>query len=141
MSKAKTSVVVPGPREEVFRLFADRENYGALVPPVGCTLVEPGTAERQGTGAVHKVGIGPVGMKERITALEPGRSFTYQAVSGLPVRHWIGTVEFHDDPKGTRVDYSLDVEARVPVPAAVLAVVVKGLAGGLARGASKQLRK
>lgn len=141
MSKAKTSVVVPGPREEVFRLFADRENYGALVPPVGCTLLEPGTAERQGTGAVHKVGIGPVGMKERITALEPGRSFTYQAVSGLPVRHWIGTVEFHDDPKGTRVDYSLDVEARVPVPAAVLAVVVKGLAGGLARGASKQLRK
>lgn len=141
MGSATTSVIVPGKREDVFALFADRENYGKLVAPVGCTLLQPGTSERQGVGAVHRVGVGPAGLREKITALVPGRSFTYQAVSRMPVRHWIGTVDFHDDPSGTRVDYTLDVEARLPVPSAVLAVVVKGLAGGLARGAAKQLRR
>lgn len=140
MSTATATVVVPGPREEVFTLFADRENYRNLVAPVGATLVTPGAEERQGTGAIHRVGIGPLGMREKITALDPGRSFTYQAVTPLPVRHWIGTVVFHDDPAGTRVEYTLDVEARVPLPKPVLSAVVRGLAGGLGRGATKVLR-
>lgn len=141
MGSATANVVVPGSREDVFALFADRENYRKLVAPVGGTLLKPGMSERQGEGAVHRVGVGPVGLREQIVALVPGRSFTYQAITPLPVRHWIGTVDFHDDPVGTRVEYTLDVESRVPVPAAVLSVIVKGLAGGLARGATKQLRQ
>ncbi|SHG99257.1 Ribosome association toxin PasT (RatA) of the RatAB toxin-antitoxin module [Jatrophihabitans endophyticus] len=142
MGSWTTSVLVPGPREEVFALFADRENYRALVPPVGARLVRPGRDRRQGEGAVHRVGLGPLGLREQIVALEPGRSFTYRAVTPLPVRHYIGVVDFHDDPRGgTRVDYTLDVEAVVPVPGPLLAVVVAGLAGGLARGATRELRR
>lgn len=136
----RTSVTVEAPREQVFALFADRENYRDLVGPVGGRLVTPGTSSRQGEGAVHKIGVGPVGLAEKIVALEPGRSFTYQAVSRLPVRHWIGIVDFHDVPGGTRVDYALDVDSALPLPGPVMRAVVKGLAGGLAKGAAKRLR-
>lgn len=141
MGKAQTSVVVPGPRDEVFELFADRENYRTLVGPIGGTLVKAGSSERQGEGAIHKVGFGPFGISEQIVSIVPGRSFTYRAVTPLPVRHYIGVVDFHDVAGGTRVDYTLDVEAVVPLPAPLLKIMVKGLAGGLARGATKQLRR
>lgn len=140
MGKWHTSVVVPGPRDAVFELFTDRENYRRLVPPVGATLVQAGGTSRQGAGAIHRLGVGPVGIREQITAFDPGHSFSYRAVSRLPVRHYIGVVEFHDDPAGTRVDYTLDVEAAVPLPGPVMRLMVRGLAGGLARGASKYLR-
>ncbi|GAB2477225.1 SRPBCC family protein [Jatrophihabitans fulvus] len=139
MARGTATVVVPGPRERVFALFADRENYGDLVAPVSCTLVRVGRTERQGVGAVHRIGVGPAGLREEIVALEPGRSFTYKAVTPLPVKHWIGTVEFHDHPKGTRVDYSLDIEGFVPLPAPVVKAAARGLAAGLARGVAKRV--
>ena len=141
MGTWQTSVVVPGERETVFAMFTDRENYKRLVGPVGGTLLQPGRDSRQGEGAIHRVGVGRVGIAEMITALEPGRSFSYRAVSKLPVRRYEGHVEFHDDPQGTRVDYTLDVEAAVPLPGPVMRAMVKGLAGGLARGATRQLRR
>jgi uncharacterized protein YndB with AHSA1/START domain len=141
MGSATASVVVPGPRDQVFALFADRENYRALVGPVGATLVRAGVGARQGEGAIHRVGIGRVGVREQIVSVRPGRSFSYRMVTPAPVRHWIGTVEFHTDPSGTRVDYTLDVQAVVPVPRAVLSPVVRGMAAGLARGATRQLRR
>ncbi len=136
----RTTVVVPGPREAVFRMFADRENYRHLVAPVAGTLVRAGSGERQGVGAVHRIGVGPVGIREQIVELEPGRRFTYRAVSRLPVRHWIGVVEFQDHPEGTQVDYTLDVEGYLPLPGPALTLAVRTLAGGLARGATRRLR-
>jgi len=141
MGTWQTSVVVPGPRERVFELFIDRENYRNLVGPVGATLVHAGAESRQGPGAIHRVGFGPLGICEQIVSVDPGRSFTYRAVSPLPVRHYIGIVDFHDDPKGTRVDYTLDVEAAVPLPGPIFTIMVRGLAGGLARGVTKELRR
>jgi hypothetical protein len=141
MGRWQTSVVVPGDREAVFELFTDRENYRKLVGPVGAKLVSAGTAARQGIGAIHKLGVGPVGISEQIVALDPGRTFTYRAVSPLPVRHYVGIVDFHDDPQGTRVDYTLDVEAAIPLPGPVMTAIVKGLAAGLARGATRELRR
>lgn len=134
-------MVVPGARDEVFALFTDRENYRRLVGPIGGTLVEPGATERQGVGAVHRIGVGPLGISEKIVSIDPGRSFTYRAVTPLPVRHYIGIVEFTDDPGGTRVDYTLDVESPLPLPGPVMDVLVRGLAGGLARGAGAVLRR
>ncbi|MEO9139512.1 MAG: SRPBCC family protein [Jatrophihabitans sp.] len=141
MATQHVSVIVPGPREQVFELFADRENYRRLVGPVGGTLVKTGSVTRQGSGAIHRIGFGPIGICEQIISLEPGRSFTYRAVTPLPVRHYIGVVEFHDDPKGTRVDYTLDIEAVLPLPGPLVKVMVAGLAGGLARGATRELRR
>lgn len=141
MGTCRTTVFVPGPREAVFDLFTDREGYGRILAPIGARLTRPGTDSRQGPGAVHKVGVGPVGISEQITALEPGRRLEYRAVTPLPVRHYIGIVEFADDPRGTRVDYTLDVESPLPLPGPVLALLVRGLAVGLARGATRELRR
>jgi uncharacterized protein YndB with AHSA1/START domain len=140
MGTWRSSTVIPGPRDEVFDLFTDRENYRRLVAPIGATLVRAGTASRQGSGAIHRVGVGPLGIKEQIVDVDPGRRFTYRAITPLPVRHYIGIVEFHDDAKGTRVDYTLDVEAALPLPGPVMRLMVKALAGGLARGATRVLR-
>ncbi len=140
MGTWQATVIVPGDRERVFELFTDRENYRNLVGPIGATLTRTGRDSRQGVGAVHKVGVGPLGISEQIVSLVPGRSFTYRAVTPLPVRHYVGVVDFHDDPGGTRVDYTLDVDTVLPLPGPLMQVLVRALAGGLARGATKSLR-
>lgn len=143
MARAQASELVPGARAEVFGIYTDRENYRRLVGPIGATLLRDGTDSRQGAGAVHRVGLGPLGVAEQIVDVEPGRSFTYRAVTRLPVRHYIGTVRFSDHPAGTRVDYELDVEPLLPTPGFSLVVktMVVAMARGLARGATRELRR
>ena len=136
MGQWTASVVVAAPRAKVFDLFADRENYGKLVP-VGVKLIEPGVESRQGIGAVHKLGVGPLGIREQIIALEYGRTISYQAISRMPVRHYIGLVEFSDVPGGTRVDYTLDVDSALPLPGIVFKAMAKTMAAGLGRGAER----
>src|SRR4051812_20407405 len=125
MGQWTASVIVNAERTKVFDLFADRENYRKLVP-VGVRLIEPGAESRQGIGAVHKLGVGPLGIREQIVGLDYGRSITYRAISRMPVRHYIGNVVFTDVPGGTRIDYTLDVEAAMPLPGFVLKGMAKG---------------
>jgi hypothetical protein len=139
MGQWSASITVKAPRAKVFDLFADRENYRKLVP-VGVKLIEPGTETRQGVGAIHRLGLGPLGIREQITSLEYGRRLTYRAVSPLPVRHYIGIVTFTDVPGGTRVDYTLDVEAAVPLPGIALKTMARTMAAGLGKGAERVIR-
>lgn len=141
MPSARTNVIVKGARSDVYDLFVDRENYAQLVPLLQVRLISADEQGGGGEGAVHRLHLGPLGANEQIVSLDPGRQLVYKAVGGLPVRSWVGTVDFADAPGGTRVSYQLDAESRVPIPSPVLKMIAFGMARGLGAGVAKTIRR
>lgn len=135
--------VIEAPRALVFEVFADRERSGEYLP-MHTRLDTPGAHERQGVGAVHFLGFGRVGVREQITELVDGERMVYRVVSGLPVREHIGTIEFHDDPKGTLVRYTMASVPKLPVPdgavRAILQVMTTRMIDGARRTAESRAR-
>ena len=129
--------IFPAPRAIVYDVFADREGYSRFLP-VGSKLVRAGKDQRQGVGAVHKIGGEPVGASEEIIELIPGEKIVYRVVGGLPVRSHIGTITLSDHPDGTAVKYTMESTPSIPVPDAVVLPVLRGLTNTLVKGAAKE---
>ncbi|TSE01387.1 SRPBCC family protein [Skermania sp. ID1734] len=137
MTAYTVDTVIEAPRQLVYDIFADRENNGNFLP-VQTRLETPGTVERQGVGAVHFLGIGPVGVREQITELVPGQRISYKVVGGVPVKSHTGQIEFSDAGTGTRVVYTMDSEPKLPVPEPVLRAGLKALITTFVNGAKKE---
>lgn len=135
MTAVTREQVIPAPRDVVFDVIADRERSGEYLP-LSTRLDQPGTASRQGIGAVHFLGIGSIGVREQITGLDQNERLTYRVVSGLPVRSHQGVIEFFDDPAGTRVRYTMDSQPKVPLPGFVLRTILNRMIKTMLAGAA-----
>lgn len=139
MASTTVDAVIPAPREVVYRLFADRESISPYLP-VQVKLTKPGLTEREGVGAQHLIGVGPVGVTEEITKLVPGERMEYKVVKGAPVKRHVGIVTFADADNGTLVSYTMESDPALPVPAKVLELGLKNLIGVFMKGARKAVR-
>ncbi|MBF6340802.1 SRPBCC family protein [Nocardia abscessus] len=139
MASTTVDAVIAAPREVVYRLFADRESISPYVP-VQVKLVKPGLTEREGVGAQHLIGLGPVGVTEEITKLVPGERMEYKIIKGAPVKRHVGIVTFADADNGTLVSYTMESDPSLPVPAKVLEFGLKNLIGQFIKGAQKAVR-
>jgi uncharacterized protein YndB with AHSA1/START domain len=128
---------INAPRSVVFAVLADRQSYGDVLP-ISTRLVSPGADGAQGIGAVHFLGLGPVGAKERITELVPDQRMAYEVVGGLPARRHTGEVELADEGVGTRMTYRMVHEPALPAPGFVLRPVLVGLTKALAGAVKKE---
>ncbi|MBF6302401.1 SRPBCC family protein [Nocardia amamiensis] len=139
MASTTVDAVIPAPREVVYRLFADRESISPYLP-VQIKLTKPGLTEREGVGAQHLIGVGPVGVTEEITELVPGERMEYKVVKGAPVKRHVGIVTFADADNGTLVSYTMESDPKLPVPAKVVELGLKNLIGVFMNGARKAVR-
>ncbi|MGH3726182.1 MAG: SRPBCC family protein [Mycobacterium sp.] len=137
MAQYVEETIFEASRNTVYQLLADREGYSEFLP-FTTKLVRPGTAERQGVGAVHRIGVGPVGVKEEIVELVDGERIQYRVVGGLPVRSHVGTITLTDHPKGTAVHYSMESTPLIPVPDAVMVWVLRKSMSSLVVGARRE---
>ncbi|WP_069159826.1 SRPBCC family protein [Nocardia altamirensis] len=130
--------VIPAPRKIVYGIFADRERYGEFLP-IHTRLQVAGSTERQGIGAVHFLGRGPIGVKERITDLVADERIDYELLTkGLPVDRHFGTILFSDHPNGTRVAYTMDSTPSLPMPRPLLVLGLRLAISTLVSGARRQ---
>lgn len=140
MASATVETVIAAPRTVVYKLFAERESIDPFMP-VQVTLTKPGTTEREGVGAQHRIGIGPVGVTEEITALVPGERMEYKIVKGAPVKRHVGIITFADaGDDSTRVSYTMESEPSLPVPAKVLEIGLRSLINQMIGGVKKAVR-
>lgn len=137
MTSYTVDTVIDAPRPLVYSIFADRENNGNFLP-VQTRLESPGSDARQGVGAVHFLGLGPVGIREQITELVPDQRICYKVVGGAPVKSHTGRIEFSDAGTGTRVVYTMDSTPSLPVPEAALRAGLKGLITTFVNGVRKE---
>ncbi|WP_405162544.1 SRPBCC family protein [Nocardia sp. NBC_01499] len=139
MASTTVDAIIAAPRDVVYRLFADRESISPYLP-IQVKLTKPGLTEREGVGAQHLLGVGPVGITEEITKLVPGERMEYKIVKGAPVKRHVGVVTFADADNGTLVSYTMESEPSLPVPAKVLEFGLKNLITQFIKAAQKAVR-
>ena len=119
-------------RAEVFPYFARHELFGAMAGgPVAAKLkfirrIRLGESIKQpdGVGSVRRIGYGPLGFEETVRVSEPGKLIEYAISKGSPLKNHLGRIEFHDDAGGTRVDYLITFEPKLPGTGALLKQVL-----------------
>ena len=96
-------------------------------PGMKVVLTTEGTGERNGVGAVRSISApGPApAIVEEITRFDVDRALGYKALSGVPFKNYRGEVVLTAEGSGTRITWTLEADARVPLvePAALKVVV------------------
>ena len=130
--------------DTVYDLVSDAEKWttwaGALAPK--SEWARKGADEPAGVGAIRKVGLWPVWVREETTAAEPGRRHRYELRNRGPIKSYVGEVLLTKRADGgTDIDWTVRFTELVPGTGGVLHVgvqqLIKALAKKLARGAER----
>jgi uncharacterized protein YndB with AHSA1/START domain len=136
--RATSVTTVNAPIDHVWEVLADHEGMSEWAPGLKATLSKPGAIDRNGVGAVRRLGVGlpaPV-ITEEIVEFEPGKRLGYKALGGVPLKNYQGEVSLREVPAGTEISYSVIVDKRLPFgEQAVAKAISKTLLSALARRA------
>lgn len=112
-------------REQVFAWFADHGNFGKLFP--GRTRRIQASADAQhidGLGSVREVRVGAVRLEETITVFQPPEAIEYRITRGWPVKNHVGRLRFESVPGGTRLEFSIEFDSKMPFAGSFIAGVM-----------------
>lgn len=126
---------IAAPPERVFAFLAEHENFARLFGG-RCVRVKDGEGEVNGLGSVRRIGPGPLSFDETIVTYEPSRKLEYAITRGSPLKNHRGTLDLQPVNGGTRLDYVIRFDGKLPL---VGAVVAKALATAWRLNAPKQL--
>lgn len=117
--------------EVVFDTITDHRRYSDYTPIRRVELEREGDQEPNGKGAIRALhALGPP-IREHVIAFERPRLFTYEVLSGLPVREQIGTVTLDPDGGGTLMSYRIELTPRIPFSGPALVAGFKVAIGRL----------
>ena len=130
---------------KVFPYFASHETFGAMAGgPVAAKLkfirrvrLGKDIKHSDGEGSVRRIGYGPIAFEETVRTSTPGKLIEYYISKGSPLKKHKGRIEFHADGTGTRVDYLITFEPKVPGTGPLL----KGVLYGMIAPAFGRIRK
>ncbi|MEZ0578060.1 SRPBCC family protein [Nocardioides sp. MH1] len=138
--RATSTAVVPSSPDQVWAVLADHEGMSSWGPGMKAEVTTPGTAERNGVGAVRRISApGPApAIVEEITRFEPGHALGYKALGGVPFKNYRGEVLLTPEGDGTRIDWTLSADQRVPYAEKA---ALKGVASGLLAAFVRAVKK
>jgi catechol 2,3-dioxygenase-like lactoylglutathione lyase family enzyme/uncharacterized protein YndB with AHSA1/START domain len=87
-------------------------------------LLRPGLHDRNGVGAVRKLGMLGRGAEEEIVEFVPNERYVYRLLRGAPIRNHEGTVMLIPEGSATRVRWAVRFEGAVPGSGSPLAAVL-----------------
>jgi len=137
---ATATATVARPVDHVWAVLADHEGMSSWGPGLHVTLDETGDEDRNGVGAVRRISApGPApAIVEEIVAFEPGSLLGYRARAGVPFKNYGGEVRLTPVDGGTRIDYSISLDERVPlVEKGAAALVARVLLTALVRASKR----
>ena len=110
------TATVPKSPEHVWSVLSDHEGMSGWAPGLKVTLENEGGTERNGLGAVRRISApGPMpAIVEEVVAFQPPSLLSYRAKAGVPFKNYGGTVTLTPAGNGTKIDYSITLDQRVP---------------------------
>ena len=91
--------------DQVWSLLADVTTWSQWGPWDATTLLEPGSDNPAGVGAVRSINRGRVVSIEEVTDFKPGRRLAYKLRSGLPLRNYRAEVLLRSVDDGTEITW------------------------------------
>jgi hypothetical protein len=121
--------------ERVFPYFAVHETFGAMA---GGPLAEKMRFIRRirigidikhpdGVGSVRRIGFGPTAFEETVRVSAPDEGIEYYISKGSPLKNHLGRISFTPDAGGTRVDYLITFDPKLPGTGKALEAVLKAM--------------
>ena len=103
--------------DTIFEALTDHENYQQFPGISASALLEQGSAEKNGVGALRSIVAGPLSINERITHYDRPARFGYQIVKSrpLPIQHEGGDIVLSEVEGGTRVVWSSYGRVKIPL--------------------------
>ena len=112
------------PPQAVWDVYVDHANWSEWSGFPGSKLVQPGSPDRNGTGAVRSFA---GGVREEVIDFEPPKRMTYTVVGGpFPITGHLGEVSFELDGEGTLVVWRCRFEPRIPLTGGLLQRFITG---------------
>ena len=123
------------PVEQVYAYLARHENlekvFGARI-----RRVRDGHTTPDGVGSVRELKVSPLlpAFQETVTQAEPNELIEYRITRGSPLKDHVGVMRFARQDTGTRLDYTIDFESKVPGAGGIISGLLErnvrqGLAG------------
>ena len=134
------TATIPKPVEHVWSVLSDHEGMSSWGPGLKVTLVEEGTGDRNGLGAVRRIDApGPApAIVEEVVVFDENRAFGYRAKAGVPFKNYSGLVTLTPAGSSTKVDYAITIDPRVPgVERGAAALVARVLLTALVRASKR----
>jgi len=120
--------------DELWPLVGEARRWKDWAGFTSSQLLEEGSTEPDGVGALRKFAIGPGGSKERVLAWEPPVHLAYTIEAGYPVRNYRSDVELTPlDGGGTAIHWHGTFHAKVPGTGHVLQAVTRAMMANFAR--------
>ncbi len=127
------------PVERVYAFLSEHENLGPLLG-ARITRVRDGDTSRNGAGSARRLKVGPLpSFVETVNAAVPDERIEYRITGGVtPVRDHRGELLFASTPAGSRVTWTIELGAVVPLLDRVLAAALRrNVQRGLAQVATR----
>jgi uncharacterized protein YndB with AHSA1/START domain len=123
------------PRAKVFAWFADHEKFGKIWPgQTKRVQASADAAEPNGLGSVREMHTGGSVFQETIVKFDPPSLIEYRVTKGSPIKNHLGRMVFTDTEGGTKLDYTIEFDPKIPFTGGLIASV---LCTGWRRGVHK----
>lgn len=110
------------PRDRVFGYFAALETFSRLWPGRMRRIRDSAdAAHADGLGSVREVSGSGMTFEETITAFEPPQRIEYRVTKGSPIKNHVGRLVFTAVDGGTRLDYTIEFDPKVPLTGGLIA--------------------
>ena len=132
------------PRDRVFAWFADHEKFGRIWPGKTRRIHESADPrEPNGLGSIREIRSGGLVFEETITGFDVPERIEYRITKGGPIKNHRGLLLFSAVEGGTKLDYTIEFDPKVPLTGGLIASVlctswhrgVSRAVEGLAKGA------
>lgn len=117
MFRIRVERTLDAPADQVFDAIADHESYTQFRGVEKATVVEAGTHEKNGEGALRHMGGSGMELFERITLFERPTRMHYRIERSRPVRidHLKGEITIYPEGNRSRVVWESEGKIRVPL--------------------------
>lgn len=133
--------------DTVFSAISDHEAYKQYRGVDTAVLLEAGKPDKNGLGALRKLGSGSIQMVERISDFEPPTRMCYHIEQSKPIfiDHSKGEITLQTEGDGTRVAWESHGYMKVPLVGALIDKLsekrIASLFGAILKGVDERLNK